>query len=159
MLSRRGVDFPAFLSAAALEGWGHPSAPLKHPHDPRRQPRPGTSPWPLVVTKARDSDTDPGCCRVTWSFDGSMGQDLAVASGDGTGHSQQAVPHSPWVSNPTSLHGVHTILLLSHSSPPLACSSQRCPGLWASSTLPTLRGYLPLSCFWSECFSQQQKEA
>jgi len=88
---------PAFSSAAAHEGYGQLFAALRHQHDPRSQPRPGTSSWPFMVTWARDNDTDSGCCRVTdpdMVLCGCMGLDLTIASGGSTGYSHQAVPHT-----------------------------------------------------------------
>ena len=48
----------------------------------------------------------------------SMGQDLTMASDGRVGYSHQALPHHPYISNSSSFHPTHTVLLffLSHLS-------------------------------------------
>lgn len=50
---------PARPRASVSERQGYVRAALGHQHGPRKQPRPGTSTWPLMVTRVMDIDTDP----------------------------------------------------------------------------------------------------
>lgn len=82
-------------SPTTVEGWGQLSTVLGHHQDFRRQPRPGTFAWPLMVTWTSDINTEPGFDR-TISPDmapgGSMGLHVPMTSGRSAGHSDQYAP-------------------------------------------------------------------
>jgi hypothetical protein len=110
-LARGGVSSPDLMTPGPAlprcpgEGWGQFCTALRHQHV-SRQPKPGTSAWPLVVT-------DPCCCRATdLDASGSTGQDPTMVSGGIAGYSQQAFPHYPQVSSSASLHCAHVLLFL-----------------------------------------------
>ena len=70
----------------ADKGQGQVSAVLGHQYDLRRQPRPGTSTWPLVVTWTTDMEIDPCRCMAT---DLDMGRDFSMTSGGSAGFSHK----------------------------------------------------------------------
>lgn len=74
-MTRQGV-WLVLVSDAVGQRQGQLCTVLRHQHCSRRQPIPGMSPWPLVVT-------DPSCCRAKdpdVAPGSSRGQDFTMAS-------------------------------------------------------------------------------
>lgn len=90
------------------EGWGQFCKAIRHQYVPRLQQRPGTSIWPMVVTK-------PCCFRAT---DSSVA--LSGSAGPGPHHGPRwhcqllaSGCSSPFsISSSASLHYAHILLLL-----------------------------------------------
>lgn len=119
LLCYPGEVQPTFLSAAVRKGQGRLCAFPEHQLGPRQRLKPGTFPWPLVVTWIKDINTDPSCCRAMnphVTLSSSMGWDFVMTS---SGSGRLLLPPSCCVSSSSSLHRVQpTQLPFSPISPP-----------------------------------------
>lgn len=99
----RGGQLSCFhiLKPALLrEGLKQFCSTLRYQHGPRWHPRPGTSPWTMVLT-------DPHCCRAMdpdMDLHGNIGHYLTMTLGGISGYAHQAVSHYPRVSRFLFLH-------------------------------------------------------
>lgn len=90
------------------------SIALRQQHGFRRQPKPWTSTWFSVITRAMDINTDPGCSGILapdMTFGSIMDLDITMGSDGSVGHSHPG-PHCCHISGSASLYSAHTTLLL-----------------------------------------------
>jgi hypothetical protein len=139
LLPRQGA-VSALPSPAVGKGWGRLFAALRHQPGPRREPRPGISPWHLVAIWDTDTNTDPCCCKTTdgdLALNSSIGWDITMSTYCSSPPScllfhpsSQCTNHSASLPRPSLYH------ILAHDSGahPSLC------GRWTS-------GYLPLVLF------------
>lgn len=78
---------------AACEGQGQFSTVPGHQHYLRQELTPGTLKWLLVVTRASDINTDPGCSRI-------IDPDMQHGPGCHQGLRLVCVPHIPGLKAP-----------------------------------------------------------